>query len=270
MGLICGPLGIIMGGIAGNAIGQTDGIGSKIHKFLFGDKDHEGNKKKDRNKRRGLIGRAVDNIVDPIKYQIGKTMTKFGSVLQKNILGPLSNIGYAIKERMSNAAGGVVSKVFGKLFGGMTGILKKMIMLPVNIARAPITMAGNLVRGKMEVGGTVVGGGLNFIAKRIAGKNGKDAIKQRIKNQKHDADIFEAESGYYGDYEFDYEQDPNGPHGKMRKVAKKVSKGSSYKSWKEKQDEARDKKITDVAEYTKENVKLTSEISQSFTKDTIN
>lgn len=262
MGLLGGPLGLLMGGVAGSAISQTSGIGSKINKLLFGDKDHEGDKKKDRDKRRGLIGRAVDQIVDPIKFQIGKTMTKFGSTIQKNILGPLSNIGYAIRDRMSNAAGGVVSKVFGKVFGGMTGVLKKLIMAPINIAKAPITIAGKLARGTADVGGGFIGGGLNSIAKLIGGKHAKDELNQRIKGQKHDADIFEAESGYYGDYDFDYEQDPNGPTGKMRKTAKKKSKWykSSYSTWKSKQDEARDK-VKDISEYTEENVHLTSEIA---------
>lgn len=264
MGLVGGPLGIIMGGVAGSAMSQTNGIGNKIHKLLFGDKDHEGDKKKDRNKRRGLIGRAVDGIVDPIKFQIGKTMTKFGSTLQKNIMGPLSNIGYAIKERMANAAGGVVSKTFGKLFSGMGWLLKKAIMLPFNIAKTRMSLTGKVTRGAMGVAGAVTGFGLNSLAGIIAGKQGREGLKERIKNQKHDAEIFEQESGYYGDYEFDYVQDPNGPQGKMTKIGKKVSKGSSYKSWKNRQDEERDNKLSDVADYTKENVKLTSEIADDL------
>lgn len=266
MGMLGGPLGIIMGGIAGSAMAQTDGLGGKIKNILFGDKDHQGDKRKDRNKRRGLIGRAVDGIVDPIRYQIGKTMTTFGSVLKKNILGPLSNIGYAIKERMSNAAGGVVSKVFGGIFKGAAGMLKKMILLPLNIARAPISMLGMGARGAAEGGGVIAGSFLNSIAGAIGGKNAKAGLKDRIKSQKNDAKIDKAESGFFGGYEFDYVQDPNGPRGKMMKVAKKTSKGRDYKTWKAKEDERRDK-MGGIDEYTKDSIKDTAESTSEISKD---
>lgn len=261
MGMVGGPLGIIMGGIAGSALSQTNGIGDKIKKMLFGDKDHEGDKRKDRNKRRGLIGRAVDNIVDPIRYQIGKTMTTFGSVMKKNIIGPLSNIGVAIKERMANSAGGVVSKFFGKIFGGMGSTIKKLLMIPLNIVKAPITAVGNLSRGAIRTSGGIVGGGLNSFAKTIAGKDNRDIINQRIQSQRNDANIDEAESGYFGEYEFDYEQDPNGPRGRMIKTAKRTSKKRGYKSWKEQQDIARDK--MHVGDYTKETTVAIKDVAES-------
>lgn len=266
MGMLGGPLGIIMGGIAGSAMAQTEGLGGKIKNILFGDKDHQGDKRKDRNKRRGLIGRAVDGIVDPIRYQIGKTMTTFASVLKKNILGPLSNIGYAIKERMSNAAGGVVSRVFGGIFKGAAGMLKKMILLPLNIARAPISMLGMGARGAAEGGGAVAGSFLNSIAGAIGGKSAKAGLKDRIKSQKNDARIDKAESGFFGDYDFDYVQDPNGPRGKMMKVAKKTSKGRDYKTWKAKEEERRDK-MGSIDEYTKDNIKDTAESTSEISKD---
>lgn len=253
-GILGGPIGLIMGGIAGNAISQTDGIGDKIHKILFGDKEHEGDKKKDRNKRRGLIGRAVDNIVDPIRFQIGKTMTTFSTVLKKNILGPLSNIGAAIKERMANAAGGVVSKVFGGIFKGATGILKKLIMLPLNIAKAPINMLGFGARGAAEVGGTIVGGGLNSIAKSIAGKNGKSVINERIKSQKKDVRVDKAQSGFYGEYELD---DEGNVVLDSKGRPKKLSRKKSYKAWKEREEKRRDG-MRSVDDYTSERV-LTKE-----------
>lgn len=253
-GLLGGPFGLIMGGIAGNAISQTDGIGDKIHKLLFGDKEHEGDKKKDRNKRRGLIGRAVDNIVDPIRYQVGKTMTSFSAVLKKNILGPLSNIGAAIKERMANAAGGVVSKVFGGIFKGATGVLKKLIMLPLDIARAPINMLGIGARGSAEIGGAVVGGTLNSLARSIAGKKGRSTINERIKSQKSDANADRLSSGYYGEYELD--EDGNVVLDSKGRP-KKLSKGRAYKAWKEKEDLRRDK-MGSVNDYTSERV-LTKE-----------
>lgn len=253
-GILGGPIGLIMGGIAGNAISQSDGIGDKIHKILFGDKEHEGDKKKDRNKRRGLIGRAVDNIVDPIRFQIGKTMTAFSTVLKKNILGPLSNIGAAIKERMANAAGGVVSKVFGGIFKGATGILKKLIMLPLNIAKAPINMLGFGARGAAEVGGTIVGGGLNSIAKSIAGKNGKSVINERIKSQKKDVTVDKAQSGFYGEYELD---DEGNVVLDSKGRPKKLSRKKSYKAWKEREEKRRDG-MRSVDDYTSERV-LTKE-----------
>lgn len=233
MGLLGGPLGLIMGALAGNAIGQSEGIGSKIKKLLFGEEDKEKGKKK-----LGLIQKAANKIVDPIRFQISKTMTAFGSVLKKNILGPLSNIGAAIKERMSNAAGGVVSKVFGKLFNGSLGILKKLILLPFKAITAPATLLGKGARGAAEAGGAVVGGGLNSIAKVLAGKNGKAAIEERIKQQHVDAAMDRAKSGLYGEFETDEEgnikTDP-----KTGKPIKKKGGKSAYKFFKGKLDEER-------------------------------
>lgn len=237
MGLVGGPLGILMGSIAGNAIGQTSNVGDRIHKMLFGDKDHQGDKKKDRQKRRGLIGRVVDDITDPIRYQVGKTMHKFGGILQKNILGPLSNIGYAIKERMSNAAGNVVHSVFGKMFKGATGLLKKVIGVPLSVAKVPISAVGGYFRTKASIAGATTGGVLNTVANVIGGKAAKKGLKERREKQKEDAKKFEKDGGY-----------------------------GSYKEWKNKQDIERDSKISSIDEYVKEQSDLAKENNETTSK----
>jgi hypothetical protein len=92
-GILGGPLGLLIGGLAGSAMGASS-VGSKINEFLFGKggKDADGNKK-----RMGIFTKLTNSIIDPIRFQFEKTFSHIGNVLKKNILGPLSDIGYVIK-----------------------------------------------------------------------------------------------------------------------------------------------------------------------------
>jgi histone H3/H4 len=197
LGFIGGPFGLIMGAIAGSAL-QAGGIGGKIKEILFG-KDYT-DKKGNKKHKLGLVERAVNNIVDPIRYQVGKTFTAFGSVLKKNILGPLSNIGVAIRERMANAAGGAVGKAFNKVLGGAGWLIKNLLKIPLEVVKAPLSLLGLGARGGARAAGGVAGVGLNSIAKIIAGKNGRDIINDRISKQKFDAKMDDWGSGYYDGY----------------------------------------------------------------------
>ena len=62
-GILGGPLGLLVGAVAGNALSVT-GIGDKIKGLLFG-KDHTDKNGKDKHKL-GLVERAVNGVVDPI------------------------------------------------------------------------------------------------------------------------------------------------------------------------------------------------------------
>jgi len=161
-GLLGGPFGLLFGALAGNALSAT-GIGDKIKKTLFG-------KKEKGDEKDGLVTRAVNSIIDPIKYQVGKSFKKLGDVLKKNIMGPLSDIGAAIKDRITNSA----NTAFGKVFS----IIGKIILAPFKavtaIAKAPITLLGNLFRGAVGAGGAAAGGAMGLVARMIAGETRYD------------------------------------------------------------------------------------------------
>lgn len=167
-GLLGGPLGLIVGGLAGNALG-TLGIGKKIKDFLFGT-DEDGNPT-------GLVAKAADAVISPIKFQLGKTIAFAGATLQKQVFGPLSDIGLALKDRITTHVDSIFSKVMkmvtapfrliGKIIGA--GVMK----LGEGLTKAANTMAttlpGKLARGAMSAGGAIVGGAQTSIANSIAG-----------------------------------------------------------------------------------------------------
>jgi len=192
LGILGGPLGLIVGGLAGNAL-ITTGIGTKIKELIFGREATDKEKGK-----LGLLRSAVSKIVDPIRFQISKTMTTFASVFQRRIFGGLANLGEAIKERMSSAAGNVVTKTFMKVFGPLSWLIKKAFSLPFKIVTAPVTALGKLTRGVTEGAGAVIGGGLNKLARFInPDKAGHD---RRVAQHKLDAQNLKRGSGTFGRY----------------------------------------------------------------------
>lgn len=236
LGFIGGPFGLIFGALAGSAL-QAGGIGTKIKEALFG-KDYT-DKKGNQKHKLGLVEKAVNGIVDPIRYQIGKTFSAFGNVMKKNILGPLADIGVAIRERMANAAGGVVSKTFGKVFGGLGWVIKKLFSIPLAIAKAPIALLGGATRGGMQAAGGTIGTGLGAIANLIAGKEGREVLKQRRADRKEEVDNDKEASGYYG----------------------------GYKKWKSAQDEKR-KNSPKFADYVSEQQEIIAESSSKTEENT--
>ena len=161
-GLLGGPIGLIMGAVAGNAIGSTD-IMKKIKESLFG-REEDGSAK-------GIFTKLGDFILDPIKYQIGKTLHHFSSNIKNNILGPLSDIGFAIKDRITSAAESRFGKVF-KTIGEW--ILKPFKFLGnglMKLFHLPAAAIGSLFRAKSSVTTGVVGFGMNMLANIIAGNS---------------------------------------------------------------------------------------------------
>jgi len=183
-GLLAGPLGILVGSLAGNALSFSAGnIGSKISEMLFGKKDKKG------KRSGGLFGRIGQTIFSPIKTEISKTFSHFGNILRKKILGPLSDLGVAIKERISNAASNTFGKVFGwigkKLMGGLNKIL--------DVAKFPIKLAGMVARGAASVIGGGIGLGVGGLTNIIAGKKGMAAVEaNRARRTKLDEEADEA------------------------------------------------------------------------------
>lgn len=239
-GLLGGPMGLIFGAVAGNAL-SVNNIGSSIKKSLFGE-DYEDNKGRKKHKL-GLLERAVNGVVDPFKYQLGKTFNAFGKTMKKSILGPLSDVGAAIKDRITNTAGEVSKSYFGKALA----FIGNMIMAPfkgaLSLAKFPITIAGSMTRGVMESAGGAIGGGLSLGASLIAGKTRKDeegniiggrgliSSRREERNKKIDED-------YKNDY-------------------------TGYKEWKSNKDESRRNRWKDAGKYTEETEVVQSEIAES-------
>lgn len=175
-GILGGPIGMIVGALAGNAL-TSFGLGNRIKNMLFGH-DNDG-------KPTGIISKATDAIVSPIKFQIGKTVKYLGSSLQKNILGPLSDIGMAIKDRITGhidstfdkikkSVGGFFGKIFGKLIGGIGNIGLK---LSSGIGNLGVALSGKASRGAIGATGGLIGLSQNLIAGKIS-KNSYHKLKR--------------------------------------------------------------------------------------------
>lgn len=178
-GLLGGPIGLIMGAVAGNALSGFD-IKGKITKMLFGyDEDEEGNAKPT-----GIVSRFADAFITPIKFQLSKTLTKGAKVIEKKIIGPLSDIGFAIKERMAKAADDTFGRAFRFIGGVITApfkLLKKGFNKAITgIFQGITSMFGSTARGTMDAAGWVAGGIGNTIANIIApNKESRQALKER-------------------------------------------------------------------------------------------
>lgn len=164
-GLLGGPLGLLMGGIAGNALSFGD-VGSKIKEVLIGDGE-DGRKK-------GLLTKLRDGIVDPIRFQFYKSAEFLGAKIRKNITGPLSDIGFAIKERITSAAKerfGKVFKVIGNIITAPFKGATKLLLAPIKLLTKGIpSLLGKVSRAGIGAATGVTGAGLGAIAKIIGGK----------------------------------------------------------------------------------------------------
>lgn len=164
-GILGGPIGMLVGALAGNALASF-GLGNKLKNLLFGHDEETG-------KPTGIISKATDAIVSPLKFQLGKTAHFLGASLQKNILGPLSDIGMAIKDRITDHVDSVFDKIrksvggfFGRIFGGLG---KAFLKVGTGIASLfNITVPGKAARGAIGIGGGLIGGAQNLVAGGIA------------------------------------------------------------------------------------------------------
>ena len=223
-GLLGGPIGLLMGAIAGNAVGGLD-IGGKIKDFLFG--------RDDKGKAKGLLTKLGDKILDPIQYQFEKTAHYVGGALKKHIIGPLSDIGYAIKERITNTA----ESTFGKAFKAITNVITAPFKLLgkglLNLVKAPVTFIGDITRTTMGVTGSGVEGGLGILANIIGGKGAKEGLKQRRKDRAEEFKQDKKDSGFY------FGVNP-------------FKRSNDYKEWQERNQTKRANIFNKFKEYTSE------------------
>lgn len=192
-GLLGGPFGLIAGSLVGNALSGTEGIGEKIKGALFG-KDYTDKKGREKHKL-GILERVVNNITDPLRYQLGKTATALGALAKKNILGPLANLGEAIKDRIANSAASKFGKVFGWLFDKGSKVVQSIAMAPWKL----LGLGGSAVRGGATAATGAFGGATNFLADRLAVTDEAKA-KLKANREKHRADYDEMIQGseFYG------------------------------------------------------------------------
>ena len=238
-GILGGPIGLIMGSLAGAGLSGL-GIGDKIKNMLFG--------RDDKGKAKGLLTKIGDGIVDPIRYQFSKTVDSLGKNIKNNILGPLSDIGSAIKDRIVNAAGERFGKVFSFIGKIVTAPFKAAFNGATSLAKLPITLIGNITRGITDTAGGMVGSTLSGIADTIAigGKhtavdeNGNEFTLSSRKNLK--------------------------ARRKARKESSNDTEFASYKDWKSAQDTKRAERLENFKSYfseQKEVVDNTAEISEA-------
>ena len=173
-GLLGGPIGLIMGGLAGSALSSMN-LGTKFKNFLFGHDERTG-------KATGLISK----VVDPIRFQIGKTVSLIGGTLKKSVLGPLSDIGLSIKDRIHNH----VDSIFDKVKKTMNGALKKAGLaifkglskagsaIATGAQRIGITLGGKATRGGISAAGGMIEGLQKGIANHIAGRRSFHKLKK--------------------------------------------------------------------------------------------
>lgn len=178
MGLLGGPIGLIMGAVAGNALSGLD-IKGKITKLLFGyDEDEEGNAKPT-----GIISKFADTFITPLKFQLDKTLSKGAKVIEKKVIGPLSDIGYAIKERAARAADATFGRAFrfiGKMITApFRGIGKGLSKMFTGLFQGAVNLFGGAARGAINTAGGISGGVLGTLASMIAPKEARQGLKDR-------------------------------------------------------------------------------------------
>lgn len=178
-GILGGPIGMLVGAMAGNALSSA-GIGKKIKSLLFGHDEETG-------KPTGLISKAADAIISPIKFQLGKTIAFAGGILKKNVFGPLADIGLALKDRITNHVDSVFKKIsdavlgpfkkFGKwMLGGIAKVTARGVSALLNLGST--TLPGKMTRGAMGAAGALVGGIQTGAANSIAGRNTFHTLKR--------------------------------------------------------------------------------------------
>lgn len=166
-GLLGGPMGLLVGALGANALGAL-GVDKKIKKFLFGH-DKSG-------KPTGLVNKAADVIISPIQYQVGKTVAFAGSMLKKNVFGPLSDLGMSVKDRIHNHVASIFDEIkekatapFKKLGSlMMKGIAKAGVGLATIGHRVSTTLTGKAARFGIGAGTGAFGFMTNFTANRIS------------------------------------------------------------------------------------------------------
>lgn len=227
-GLLGGPLGLLIGAVAGNALSATN-LGKNIKEKLFGIDKETG-------ESTGLLSKAMDKITRPIQYQVEKTINHFGGALKKGLLGPLSDIGYAIKNRVTDKAESVFGKFFHKVTGALTFIPKKIGQglgwLAGKTFGGIVGARGETTRWGMSAASTASSGVLGSLAYAIGGKENWQAIHERRKSRKNEID-------------------------------NERSSFDDRKTWESKKNRSRAARLASLEEYMSEEVKIVEQTNEN-------
>jgi N-acetylmuramoyl-L-alanine amidase len=182
LGILGGPLGLLAGSLAGVGL-YSAGIGKKLKRFLFGEKDQDGE-----TITKGIFGKAMDSVINPVRYAVGKVFDRFTTQLRKNILGPIADLGFAIKSRIVDSVKSAADSTFGKLFrwlgGKLMGSFTSLLSVPGNLVKGLANVAGLGITGSGEVSGGILRTAANLIAtKDMAAKlRERQADRKNITN----------------------------------------------------------------------------------------
>ena len=174
-GILGGPIGIIMGAIAGNAIGDIPNIGGKIKEMFFG-KDSE------TGRPTGLINRAADSIISPIQYQFSKILSFTGDKLKKNIFGPLSDLGFVLKNRISDEVSSTFSNFFGKILNVGAKIMGGFTKIGGKIFGSILNAKGGILRANIGAGTGIAGWGINRLNDILS--NGTPGLRKDLSERR--------------------------------------------------------------------------------------
>lgn len=192
-GLLGGPIGLLVGSIAGNALSIT-GFGKNIKEKLFGIDKETG-------KSTGLLSKAFDKVTRPIQYQFEKSISFLGGALKKGLLGPISDIGFAIKNRIADTASSVFGGFFKKIVNGLTFIPKKIIQgigwAGGKLFDGVVGAKGTSLRAKLGLAEELGSGVLGTAAYALGGRKQWEAIHQRRKER---AESIKEERKSFGNY----------------------------------------------------------------------
>ena len=257
-GLLGGPIGLIMGALAGSMIGSLD-IGGKIKETLFG-RDDKGNPT-------GVLSKLSDKVIDPIKYQFQKTAHALGSMLKKNVLGPLSDLGQAIKDRITASAESKFGKVFSAIGKIILAPFKGIGKMLLGIAKLPVNLIGGLTRGVAGATTGLFGTVTEGLAKKVAKKSTvthEVPVLDKDGNPKLDKDgnpITKTLSAA----EFIKYRKKN----RNAEIDKTDEKFKNFKTWQVDEREKRAKRRKDFKDYTSEEVtQMTAEGSKDTADNT--
>lgn len=245
-GILGGPIGLIAGALAGSAL-STSTLGENLKEKLFGVDKKSG-------KATGLFTKIGDKITRPLEFQLQKTTKFLGAHLKKGLLGPLSDIGFAIKNRITAK----VDEIFGGLFHKITdpikngakkvgaGILKFGGNLAGKALETVFGAKGVKMRAKIGAASAMSGGVLGGVASLIAGRG------------------YHLDSDGNKVYDKDVLKERRNARNKDLKEELKGIKSESYKDFNSRKDAERKKRLDDLASYFAEKTsENTEEIKDS-------
>lgn len=177
LGILGGPIGVIAGGLAGSAL-STNNLGEKLKGKLFG-RDEKG-------KATGSLTKLFDKITRPIEYQIGKTINFVGNGLKKHVLGPISDVGFAIRKRLMRGANSLMTKFLWNPLKKVGSKIGKGILNGAGwLWEKGLGAAFGYQRAKLGVKGSIFGAGAEGLAKGIIGfdRESQRELKERKKNR---------------------------------------------------------------------------------------